>query len=144
ATDDFCPGGNPGASARRDRHHRGRESRNGQVAPESGQGSIAFPLATHRGVTVMPPDELYQAWKQHRSRNDVPANFTENVMASLHARQRQPTWRLGWGDLVLGLLCSRPGKVGICVLGCVVCAVRVLHVLALFIRAFSNVVEGSS
>jgi len=77
-------------------------------------------------------DDLYQSWKEQRARAEVPADFADRVMASVRAlgrRKHQSVLR----DLLVAVLSSRLGRVGICTLACIACVLRMVQVIALFI-----------
>jgi hypothetical protein len=80
----------------------------------------------------MRPDALYESWKRRRSAGDVPSGFANRVMTSLHraTRQAEPS---GPQRFLAGLFASRLGKLGLCALGCLACAVRILGLVALFL-----------
>jgi hypothetical protein len=79
----------------------------------------------------MDQDQHYQQWKQRRSAADVPADFVDKVMSAvqLHHQRRRSQWVVYLSALVT----SRSGKIGLCALAILVCAFRVLQVLAVFV-----------
>ncbi|HEV3256143.1 MAG TPA: hypothetical protein VG013_04630 [Gemmataceae bacterium] len=80
----------------------------------------------------MQHDDLYQSWKEGRAKADVPADFADRVMASVRAveRHKQPS---AGRVLLLAVLSSRLGRIGICTLACLACVFRMAQVVALFI-----------
>ena len=81
----------------------------------------------------MESNERYQAWKRRRADVEVSPRFAERVMEAITERETKqrrvfviPFW-------LASVLYSRPMKVGVCVLAGLVCVLRVLHVVAVFI-----------
>jgi hypothetical protein len=68
-------------------------------------------------------DDPYAAWKQARAAANVPAGFADKVMAGVRTRQaRRPVLPL-----------SRAVRIGIGTAACLVCLLRILQVLAVFL-----------
>jgi len=78
----------------------------------------------------------YESWKRRRSTTSVPEGFADRVMSAL-GQAPEPRARLWPGrelDRFLNaLLASRLGKLGICTLGGLACAFRILSLIALFL-----------
>jgi hypothetical protein len=79
----------------------------------------------------MRPESPYEAWKRRRSAVSVPAGFAERVMSALRRAPagREPARLDRWLSV---LLATRAGKLGVCALGCLACAFRILSLVALF------------
>jgi hypothetical protein len=78
----------------------------------------------------MRPDDCYETWKQRRADSNVPGGFADAVMA--RARERQQEKRASVAVL-RALVSSRPVRVSLCALALLVCAFRMLSVVALFL-----------
>jgi hypothetical protein len=78
----------------------------------------------------MGPDDCYETWKQRRADSNVPGSFADAVMARL--RERQQAKKAGVAVL-LARMSSRPVRVSVCALALLVCAFRMLSVVALFL-----------
>ena len=85
----------------------------------------------------MTHDEQYEAWKRHRSRAEVPADFAERVLDAVHTYEQRPLRR--FVRYLAALATSRPGRVGICSLALLLFAVRIVSVLAIFLPDFPAV-----
>jgi hypothetical protein len=72
-------------------------------------------------------DDPYEAWKHACARADVPAGFTDRVLAAARARQEP---RTGW---LAALLLSPAVRVGIASLACAACLLRLLQVVGLLL-----------
>lgn len=66
----------------------------------------------------MSSDDVFEAWKRHRARADVPPDFAADVLARLPMRRPWP------GRLL---------RVAACVLAAVACLFRMASILGLFI-----------
>lgn len=66
----------------------------------------------------MNADDLFESWKRHRVRVEVPPDFAEGVMARLGSRRRWPGACL---------------RVAACLLAGAACLFRVASVLGLFL-----------
>lgn len=79
----------------------------------------------------MPTDDRYESWKQCRADVAVPADFADRVMKAVgDAEQDRRAALVGWLLLVLR---SRTVRVGVGALAVLVCTVRVVAVVALFL-----------
>jgi hypothetical protein len=90
----------------------------------------------------MHPDELYESWKRRRAQADIPADFTERVMAALPAGAAGGRPRLEWPQWFFAVLASPLGRAGLCALACLVFALRLGSVIALFL-ALAGKAEGA-
>jgi hypothetical protein len=81
----------------------------------------------------MTPEDRYQAWLQKRAEAPVPEGFAGRVMKLVHAEP--PTQPIGRGPQVLFLaLCSsRACRIAASALACLVCAIRMIQMVALFL-----------
>ena len=66
----------------------------------------------------MSADDVFEAWKRHRARADVPPDFAAGVLARLPARQR---WAGAWLRVAAGALAAAA------------CLFRIAGVLGLFL-----------
>lgn len=78
----------------------------------------------------MNDDERYHAWKRRHAEAPLPGDFADRVMAAVRGCER-PRPNAAQRLLVL-VLSSRLGKVGLVTLACLACAFRALNILALF------------
>jgi hypothetical protein len=78
----------------------------------------------------MEPDDCYETWKQRRADSNVPGGFADGVMDRI--RERQPEQRASVAGL-RALVSLRPVRVSLCALALLVCAFRMLSVVALFL-----------
>jgi hypothetical protein len=76
--------------------------------------------------------ETYDSWKRRRGQAEAPSDFANKVMTAVLSAEKDRRRSLLTGVL-LTLLSSRVGKVGICSLAGLTCAFRLLHLVALFI-----------
>jgi len=81
----------------------------------------------------MESNERYQAWKCRRAEVAVPPRFAERVMESITERETKRDLAFVVSHWLASVCNSRPVKVGVCVLAGLVCALRVFHVVAVFI-----------
>jgi hypothetical protein len=88
----------------------------------------------------MRPESPYEAWKRRRSADAgaraVPEGFADRVMAALPPRRRPhtPPWTM-LSQFLTDLLASPVGKLGICTLGGLAGAFRMLSLISLFLPA---------
>ena len=76
--------------------------------------------------------EQYERWKQTRAQADVPGDFADRVMASIH-RTRQRTWWAAVYGVALAVGRSRIARAAAASLAVVVCLLRIGSTLAIFI-----------
>jgi hypothetical protein len=81
----------------------------------------------------MESNERYQAWKRRRAEVELSPRFAERVMGAITERESKQHRALVLPFWLTSVLNSRPAKVGVCVLAGLVCVLRVLHVVAVFI-----------
>jgi hypothetical protein len=81
----------------------------------------------------MDQDQHYQQWKERRAAADVPADFVDKVMTAVQLHDRRRRRQLALRVYLSALLTSRWGKISLCALAILVCALRVLHVFAVFV-----------
>jgi hypothetical protein len=86
----------------------------------------------------MRPESLFEAWKRRRRASRVPDGFADRVMSALRQEPAPRAWAWRWigpevERFLTALLASRLGKLGICTLGCLACAFRILSLIALFL-----------
>jgi hypothetical protein len=75
-------------------------------------------------------DQGYEDWRRRRERSDVPAGFSDRVMAAVEA---QEAGRRRAGLLLAALLASRLSRIGLCSLAAATCVFRLWHVVAVFV-----------
>lgn len=85
----------------------------------------------------MNDDEAYRRWQRRRAEVPVRADFAERVMRAVAAHESRRSWSSALAELLPRLIVSRPARIGICALAALVCAVRMVSVLAVFIAEFS-------
>ena len=78
----------------------------------------------------MGPDDCYETWKQRRADSNVPGSFADGVMARIRERQPEKTASVA---VLRALVSLRPVRVSLCALALLVCAFRMLSVVALFL-----------
>jgi hypothetical protein len=78
-------------------------------------------------------NERYRAWKRRRAELDVPPHFAERVMEAIMERENMQRQAFVWRVWLAAALKSRPARVGVCLLAGLVCVLRMLHVVAVFI-----------
>jgi hypothetical protein len=81
----------------------------------------------------MSSDELYDAWRRRRAEAEVPADFADRVLAEVRDRQYRAARQLTLRGLILAVLLSRAGKVGICSLALAAWVFRVLLLFDVFL-----------
>jgi hypothetical protein len=79
----------------------------------------------------MEPDDRLEAWIERRARADVPENFADKVMAAVRESERLKRQGL-FMRLMLALLSTRAGKVGLGALAVLACAFRMMQVIGVF------------
>lgn len=79
----------------------------------------------------MPSDEQYDLWKQSRMTSDVPDDFADRVMKSIHEYGQRSNQAYLRGLFVV-VLASRIGKTAICLGAALACIVRIVHVFSIF------------
>lgn len=77
-------------------------------------------------------EEQYNSWKKQRAKVEVPGNFADRAMASIH-QTRDRVWALLMQRLIMAAGRSRIVRASICVLALLVWMIRVGSVLAIFI-----------
>ena len=78
-------------------------------------------------------NDPFQSWKQWRARAHVPEDFTDRVMTHLQEYEAQKARGLVFRSWLLAVLSSRVGKIAICAVACVTCALRMMSVFAIFL-----------
>ncbi len=86
---------------------------------------------------MMDHDETYQKWKCRRAEAAVPAGFADRVMRAVAAHESRPDWRAALAEFLPRLLAWRPARVGMCTLAVLVCVLRMLSALAIFVAQVS-------
>jgi hypothetical protein len=81
----------------------------------------------------MSSDELYDAWRRRRAAADVPPDFADRVLVAARDRQQRAARRFPLRGLLLAVLLSRAGKVGICSLAVAAWVFRVLLLFDVFL-----------
>jgi hypothetical protein len=81
----------------------------------------------------MSSDELYDAWRRRRAEPEVSADFADRVLAAVRDRQERGAQRSTLRGLVVAVLLSRAGKVGICSLALAAWVFRVLLLFDVFL-----------
>jgi hypothetical protein len=82
---------------------------------------------------MMEPNDRYQSWKRRRAEIEVPADFADRIMAAVTAHEKNPSQRFAIRAWLATVLFSRVGKVGLCTLAGLVCVLRVMHVVVVFL-----------
>ena len=77
-------------------------------------------------------EEQYESWKKQRAKVEVPIDFTDRVMASVH-QARQRMWWFVLQRLATVAWRSKIVRTSICSLALIVYLVRVGSLLAIFI-----------
>jgi hypothetical protein len=80
----------------------------------------------------MKPEEQYESWKKHRVKVEVPDDFAEHVMASVHQIHRL-TAHLLLQSLVTAASRSRFVRAGVCSIALVIWMMRIGSILAIFV-----------
>jgi hypothetical protein len=81
----------------------------------------------------MKPDDRFEAWKRRRAAVEVPAGFADRILLAVAAQDKNVRSRAAFRSRLAVLLFSQPGKIGLGTLAGLVCLLRVLHVVAVFI-----------
>jgi hypothetical protein len=80
----------------------------------------------------MKPEEQYESWKNRRAKVEVPDDFAEQVMASVHRTHRLTVYLLLQG-LVTAASRSRFVRAGVCSIALVIWMMRIGSILAIFV-----------
>ena len=75
-------------------------------------------------------EQNYEDWRRRRARSDVPADFSDRVMAAIEAQKAR---RRRASLLLAALLGSRLSRLGLCSLAAATCAFRLWNVVAIFV-----------
>jgi hypothetical protein len=81
----------------------------------------------------MSGDDLYDAWRRRGAEVEVPADFADRVLAAVRDRQQRDARQFTLRGLLLAVLLSRAGKVGICSLAVAAWVFRVLLLFDVFL-----------
>jgi hypothetical protein len=82
---------------------------------------------------MMEPSDRYQSWKRRRAKIEVPADFADRILAAVAEHEKRESRRFALRAWSAAVLFSRAGKVGLCTLAGLVCVLRVMHVVAVFL-----------
>jgi hypothetical protein len=82
---------------------------------------------------MMEPNDRYQSWKRRRAEIEVPAAFADRVLAAIGEHEKKERYRFALRAWLAAVLFSRAGKVGLCTLAGLVCVLRVMHVVVVFL-----------
>ena len=77
--------------------------------------------------------DRYHSWKRRRAEIEVPVAFADRVLAAVAEHEKRKRHRFAIRAWLAAVLCSRAGKVGLCALAGLVCVLRVMHVVAVFL-----------
>jgi hypothetical protein len=82
---------------------------------------------------MMESNDRYQSWKRRRAEIEVAADFADRVLAAVTEHEKKERQRFALRVWLAAVLFSRAGKVGLCSLAGLVCVLRVMHVVVVFL-----------
>jgi hypothetical protein len=82
---------------------------------------------------MMESNDRYQSWKRRQAEIEVPANFADRILAAVMEHENTKRHRFALRAWLAAVLLSRAGKVGLCTLAVLVCVLRVMHVVVVFL-----------
>jgi len=81
----------------------------------------------------MESNDRYESWKRRRAEIEVPAEFADRVLAAVMEQEKKKRHRFALRAWLAAVLFSRAGKVGLCTLAGLVCVLRLMHVVVVFL-----------
>jgi hypothetical protein len=82
---------------------------------------------------MMESNDRYQSWKRRRAELEVPPDFADRVLAAVADQEKKGRHRFALRAWLAAVLFSRAGKLGLCTLAGLVCVLRVMHVVVVFL-----------
>jgi hypothetical protein len=82
---------------------------------------------------MMESNDRYFSWKRRRAEVEVPPSFADRVLAAITEHEKKKRHRFALRAWLAAVLYSRAGKVGLCTLAGLVCVLRVMHVVVVFL-----------